>query len=262
MRILLHPQLRAALPKSVQRDIRARVWTRFKSQAPRPSRRHETLSPAPKDLTAATTRTTSPAGAAAKTIVRRGPPERILVYYGGTGRSMFLGILRVTTILLFGGACLIIAPSCYNAENAWYITPLVIAGGAMPMLFVTYTSAPYVSFIHLALPAFARKSRETAIHYAKELPPTTMLILTTTRFNAIPRQTAVRLGDLMPDKSPFRPVTFRNVNPAPRSWWMGRPTAQFFAAAQSQPGRQSTAFYPELWPDIYKRIQSQVAQRR
>lgn len=37
---------------------------------------------------------------------------------------MFLGILRVTTILLFGGACLIIAPSCYNAENAWYITPL------------------------------------------------------------------------------------------------------------------------------------------
>ena len=53
-----------------------------------------------------------------------GPPERILVYYGGTGRSMFLGILRVTTILLFGGACLIIAPSCYNDENAWYITPL------------------------------------------------------------------------------------------------------------------------------------------
>lgn len=37
---------------------------------------------------------------------------------------MFLGILRVTTILLFGGACLIIAPSCYKAENAWYITPL------------------------------------------------------------------------------------------------------------------------------------------
>jgi hypothetical protein len=139
---------------------------------------------------------------------------------------------------------------------------IVITGGALPMLFVAYTSAPYVSFIHLALPAFARKSRETAMHYAKELPPTATLILTTTRFNAIPRQTAVRLGDIMPDKSPFRPVTFRNVNPAPRSWWMGRPTTQFFAADQSQPGRQSTAFYPELWPDIYKRIQSQVAQRR
>lgn len=37
---------------------------------------------------------------------------------------MFLGILRVTTILLFGGACLIVAPSCYDDENAWYITPL------------------------------------------------------------------------------------------------------------------------------------------
>lgn len=76
MRIFLHPQLRAALPKSVHRDIRARVWTRFKSQAPRPSRRQETLSPAPKDLTAATTRTTSPAGAAAKTTFRRGTATR------------------------------------------------------------------------------------------------------------------------------------------------------------------------------------------
>lgn len=72
MRIFLHPQLRAALPKTVQRDIRARIWTRFKSQAPRPSRRHEAPPPAPKDLSAATTRTSSPAGAAAKLSVRRG----------------------------------------------------------------------------------------------------------------------------------------------------------------------------------------------
>lgn len=72
MRILLHPQLRTALPKSVQRDLRARVWTRFKSQAPRPSRRQEAASPAPKDLSAATTRTSSPAGAAAKINIRRG----------------------------------------------------------------------------------------------------------------------------------------------------------------------------------------------
>lgn len=37
---------------------------------------------------------------------------------------MFLGMLRVSTILLFGAACLIVAPSCYNDENEWYITPL------------------------------------------------------------------------------------------------------------------------------------------
>lgn len=72
MRVFLHPQLRAAIPKSVQRDIRARIWTRFKSQAPRPSRRHEAAPPAPKDLSAATTRNSSPAGAAAKLSVRRG----------------------------------------------------------------------------------------------------------------------------------------------------------------------------------------------
>jgi hypothetical protein len=37
---------------------------------------------------------------------------------------MFLGMLRVSTIILFGAACLIVAPSCYNDENEWYITPL------------------------------------------------------------------------------------------------------------------------------------------
>lgn len=37
---------------------------------------------------------------------------------------MFLGMLRVTTILLFGAACLIVAPSCYMAENSYYIVPL------------------------------------------------------------------------------------------------------------------------------------------
>lgn len=137
----------------------------------------------------------------------------------------------------------------------------VIAGGAIPMIFVAYTAAPYVNFVHLALPAFARKSRENAIHYAKDLPPTAVLYLNTMRFNTIPRQTAVRLGDLVADKDATRPVTFRNLRPAQRPWWMGKVQTQFFAAEHSQPGRQSTAFYPELWPEIYRRIQGKAIQK-
>ncbi|KAJ5675576.1 hypothetical protein N7462_008473 [Penicillium macrosclerotiorum] len=260
MRILLHPQLRAALPKSAQRNLCSRINFRFKSQASRVTQRHESVVPTSKNA-GPTARNPSTASVAAKTSIRRGPPERILVYYGGTGRSMFLGILRVTTILLFGGACLIVAPSCYSDESPWYITPLVIAGGALPMLFVAYTCAPYVNFVHLALPAFARKSRENALHYARDLPPTSVLYLTTMRFNTIPRQTVVRLGDLVPDKHAIRPVTFRNLKPTPRPWWIGRAPTQFYASDHSQPGRRAAAFYPELWPAIYKRIQSQTAQK-
>ena len=132
----------------------------------------------------------------------------------------------------------------------------MIAAGAMPMVFVAYTSAPYVNFVHLALPAFARRSRETAIQYAKDLPPTATLYLNTMRFNTIPRQTPVRLGDLVADKNALRPVSFRNLKPIERPWWMGKAPTQFFTGDRSQPGRQSSAFYPELWPEIYRRIQS------
>ncbi|KAJ5632423.1 hypothetical protein N7490_008762 [Penicillium lividum] len=249
--ILFHPQLRTAFPRSVQRDLRIQIWARFKSQVPLPSRRHE-----PKELNPTSARALAPG--ASKTNIRRGPPERILVYYGGTGRAIFLGMLRVSTILLFGAACLVVAPSCYTDDNEWYITPLVIAGGAMPMLFVAFTSAPYVNFVHLALPAFARRSREAAVHYAKDLPPTAMLYLNTMRFNTIPRTIPVRVGDLIADKHLLRPVAFRNTKPIERPWWMGKHPTQFYTGDHSQAGRQSSAFYPEVWPSIFQRIQNKT----
>lgn len=140
---------------------------------------------------------------------------------------------------------------------------IVVIGGAVPMIVVAYVAAPYVNFVHLALPAFARKSRENAIHYAKDLPPTATLYLTTMRFNTIPRQTAVRLGDLVAENDPTRPVSFKNLRPAPRPWWAGRPLTQYLTEHQSRPtGKQSTAFYPELWPAIYQRIQGTAPSKR
>lgn len=134
----------------------------------------------------------------------------------------------------------------------------VIAGGALPMIFVAFTSAPYVNFVHLALPAFARRSREAAVHYAKDLPPTAMLYINTMRFNTIPRTIPVRVGDLVADQHTLRPVAFRNTKPIERPWWMGKPTNQFYTGDHSQPGRQSSAFYPEVWPSIFQRIQGKA----
>ncbi|KAJ6140553.1 hypothetical protein N7470_010349 [Penicillium chermesinum] len=129
------------------------------------------------------------------------------------------------------------------------------------MAFVAYTSAPHVSFVHLALPAFARRSREAALNYVNNLPPTATLYLTTMRFNTMPRQTSVRLGELVADKNPIRPVSFRHTNPAPRPWWMHKAPTQFYTPDVSRPGRKSSAFYPEFWPKIFARIQSQSTGR-
>ncbi|KAJ5543285.1 hypothetical protein N7535_005713 [Penicillium sp. DV-2018c] len=255
LHILLPPQVRTALPGYTQRSLRTTVWVRYKSQIPRPSQKHLSPLPKSKDTTPATRATVARTLTPSKTSIRTGPPERILVYYGGTGRAIFLGTLRITTVILFGAACLIVAPACSVADYPWYSTPAVIAAGALPMLFVSYTAAPYVNFIHLALPAFARKSREAAVQYAKELPPTAVLYLTSMRFNTIPRQTAVRVGDLVPVKDTLRPVTFQNMDPTPQPWWKGKVPTQFYTASQSKPGRQTSAFFPELWSGIYEQIQ-------
>lgn len=131
---------------------------------------------------------------------------------------------------------------------------IVIAGGALPMLFVAFTSAPYVNFVHLALPLSVRRSREQAVNYAKKLPPTATLYINTMKFSTIPRQTEVRLSDLVPDKSAIRPVSFRNKNPAPLPWWRGKALKQFYTAEKSKPGSESKTFYPGLWEHVYQQI--------
>ncbi|KAG2420826.1 hypothetical protein HFD88_000440 [Aspergillus terreus] len=213
--ILFHPQLRTSLPRTVQRDLRSRLFTRLKTQ--------NAFRAAPE-----TNARNAPAQHA-KTTIRRGPPERILIYSGGTGKTMFLSMLRLTTVFLFGVSCVVVAPGFDGPEFPWYLPAAIIVGGSLPMLFVAYTAAPYVNFVHLALPVFARRSREQAIQYAKNLPPTATLYINTMRFTTIPRQTEVQLGDLVRDRKLFRPITFRNTNPKPVPWWQGRPLREFYA---------------------------------
>lgn len=82
------------------------------------------------------------------------------------------------------------------------------------------------------------------------------------KFTTIPRQTEVRLADLVPDKSFLRPVSFRNKNPAPLPWWKGKTIRQFYTAEKSKPTRASSTFYPELWEHVYKQIQNNAESKR
>lgn len=142
------------------------------------------------------------------------------------------------------------------------VASIVVAGGAVPMLFVSYTAAPFVNFVHLALPVFARRSRDQTLQYAKSLPPTATLYINTMKFTTIPRHTEVRVGDLIADKSLSRPVSFRNQNPASLPWWKGKTLRQFYAAEKSKPGRASATFYPELWEHVYRQIQNNASRKR
>ncbi|KAI9371955.1 hypothetical protein BJX61DRAFT_534352 [Aspergillus egyptiacus] len=267
IRILFHPQLRSALSGPMRRELcRSLVSVRLTStqNVPRPSKSEATPFK-PKDIGASgnSSPRTSLLSATdnAKTNIRKGPPERILIYHGGTGRTMFLGVLRITTIFLFGASCLVVAPAFMSDDFPRYLGPAVMAAGALPMLFVSYTAAPYVNFVHLALPFSARRSREKAIQYAKNLPPTATLYINTMKFSTIPRQTEVRLGDLVPDKSLVRPVSFRNKNPAPLPFWRIKTLQQFYTANKSNPGKESATFYPGLWEHVYEQIHTPAIRK-
>lgn len=71
--ILLQHHWRTALPRSVQRDLRHRVWVRFKSQVPRPSQRHEPAPLESKEPSSTPTRSTpTTPSISPKTSIRRG----------------------------------------------------------------------------------------------------------------------------------------------------------------------------------------------
>ncbi|KAH8693858.1 hypothetical protein BGW36DRAFT_361690 [Talaromyces proteolyticus] len=184
-------------------------------------------------------------------------PEKLLIYHGGTGRGVFLGMLRGATIFVCGVSTLIIAPAFFADEFPAYLAPLIVIGGALPLAFVAYTTAPFVNHIYLHLPAFARKSRETALDYARNLPSTAMVSIRTMKITLIPRVTEVHVSNLVPDKALLRPVSFRNRDPVSVPWWRGGTLKQFYAMEKSRDTRSTSKFYPELWEHVHKQIYSQ-----
>jgi hypothetical protein len=46
-----------------------------------------------------------------------GYPERLLVYHAGTGRTVFIGSMKLTTMLLFSFSCLLVAPAFYQSPD-------------------------------------------------------------------------------------------------------------------------------------------------
>lgn len=158
-------------------------------------------------------------------------PERLLIYHAGTGRSVFLGCLRVTTIFVFTFFTLVVAPTHLYAENEpLWIAGAVMASGTIPLLTVAYVSSPFVANIHLRLPQFTRYSRDLLFRYSQSLPKDAKLEITTMNFIGKPRVSLVKAADLHAVRERFGMVNYardtKDIN-LKRPWWMGRAVRQF-----------------------------------
>ncbi|KAL3427448.1 hypothetical protein PVAG01_00957 [Phlyctema vagabunda] len=158
-------------------------------------------------------------------------PDRLLIYHAGTGRTVFIGGMKLTTI----GICVffvsVVAPTHFYAEQEpTWISMAVITSGIIPMLFVLYTTAPFVTYVHLRLPAFAKRSQDLLIRYARSLPKDAELDITTVSTFGKARVSRAKIQDLFPIKERFglanygRDTTRLNAS---RPWYLGKAVRQF-----------------------------------
>ena len=63
------------------------------------------------------------------------------------------------------------------------------------MFFVAYTTAPFVLFVHLHVPPFARQSHDILQRFVNTLPPKSQLHLATMSFLTRPRHTTAALQE-------------------------------------------------------------------
>ncbi|KAH8158279.1 hypothetical protein CIB48_g9966 [Xylaria polymorpha] len=139
---------------------------------------------------------------------------KLCVYHAGTGRITFLACLKLSTLFIFAFFGFVVTPAYYKKEG---LSPTVVR------MFVAYTTSPFVTFIHMRLPPFARQSEEMLRRYVRTLSPQTELDITTMSLIAKPRVSVVKLSDLAPVSRRFGIVNMARdtaVDNAKRRWYM------------------------------------------
>ncbi|MCJ1405303.1 hypothetical protein MMC11_008530 [Xylographa trunciseda] len=190
--------------------------------------------------------------------MKLGYPERLLIYHGGIGRTVFLGCTKITTIFLFAFSSLIIAPTYYYLPSGpdWAAAAIVV-GGAIPLLFVGYTTKPFVNYVHIRLPIFARQSQEHLLRWSKTIAPDTEIDMTTMRFFGLPRVSRMQVADLRETKRSTLSVANLARVPAQsdsakkRPWWAGKEVMRFYIGHNERKGSESA-----IWPSVLEAIRA------
>ncbi|PFH55338.1 hypothetical protein XA68_18559 [Ophiocordyceps unilateralis] len=125
-------------------------------------------------------------------------PAQILIYHAGAGRTTFLAMVRLSSLVVAVFFIFLIAPAYVRADKDIASTAAIVAGGIVPLTLVTLTASPFVTHMYINLPDAARASRHALERFVANLPASTPLTLTTMNFVAVPRYTHLRAVDLRP----------------------------------------------------------------
>lgn len=126
-----------------------------------------------------------------------GSLDLLNVYQGSKVRTVFVGMTRVTTIVILGLAVFLVAPRMYlDPESPTWMVPVVVVGGAIPLVAMSLLSAPFVSTIRVLLPSSAKKNTEALHRFAENVPSDTRIMLQSMRWLPWPTHREMFFGDL------------------------------------------------------------------
>lgn len=198
--------------------------------------------------------------------------EKLLIYHSGTGRTTFLAMIKVTSLFIGAFFTFVAVPSAVKNEKPPQEIAQAALCGIIPLLFITYTTSPFVTHAHIHLPTAARISRPALERFVGNIPPTTQLTLTTMSFVSKPRYSSVRAGDLFPVRRRFGLINYardtQTENEA-RKWYMYRAVKGFHIQEKSAvvPGKRYQKKKKDLvegwiWEAIKERIHARATSKQ
>ncbi|KAK0753856.1 hypothetical protein B0T18DRAFT_434432 [Schizothecium vesticola] len=177
-----------------------------------------------------------------------------------SGRITFLAALKVSTIFVCSFFTLIALPSYIQAGESYSLTASLFLCGLIPLVYVAYTTAPFVTAVHLQLPPFARSSTELLRRFAASPPAAARLEVGTLSFFGTPRVTTLTVADLRPVRERWGMVNFVRDNAAAarkaRKWWH-LPVVDKFNMQEGNEGRVKAGW---VWKELEGGIRRRAAQ--
>lgn len=125
------------------------------------------------------------------------------------------------------------------------------------MIFIAYTTVPFVSYVHIKLPGFARRSKDKLMQWVQQVPPNAEIDLTTMRFSGHPRVSRMLISDLNETKARLGVANLAKVsNFTIKPWWMGKEPTLFYVTQKSAV-KQTPPWQKAIWQHILDRIHKQ-----
>lgn len=178
-------------------------------------------------------------------------PERLLIYHAGTGRTVFLSFIKLSGIFLIIFTGLFVAPAYYFSPlEPTYLAFVYLAGSCIPLAIMTFTAPPFVTYVHLKLPVWARHSAARLQRYTQALPSTSELDVTSLKW-IWPRVTRLSAGELYLHQGQLSgAMTLRREVPRhvldSRKWFAWRPIKKFYVGGKA--GKKSAE--PWVWEGV------------